>query len=310
MPAQRRDWANQGYTKIADNIWESTEGIHFAEIEGILRNITNLSVSQAQRVGVTPEQLKASTNHNVQVLEEAKKRQAQAGQQRLQEPPAASAPATEPLPVKKENGQPQPPEEEHESEHVDAEIIPPKEGIDQDEVKTLALLQHSAIVEPAVPVNEMVKSWNKYAQFTKLMLQKGDYQNIRGKMFKKKSAWRKYEVFFNLSVPMDTVRMIQQTDDQGRVIKAEVWLEMVAPNGRRSPGWAACSLSERAHGEDKTHWDERQRAHVVDCKGPCDGRPHFSHPEHDIPATAMTRARNRACADMIGAGEVSAEEVV
>ena len=34
-----------------------------------------------------------------------------------------------------------------------------------------------------------------------------------------------------------------------------------------------------------------------------------AHPNHDIPATAMTRATNRAIADLIGAGEVTAEEI-
>ena len=94
-------------------------------------------------------------------------------------------------------------------------------------------------------------------KLTKIILQNGDYQNIRGKMFKKSPRSESHARFFNLSVPLDTLRMIQQTDDLGRITKAEVWLEAVAPNGRKMPGWASCSVSEKAHEADKTHWDER-----------------------------------------------------
>src|ERR1700674_1112033 len=36
----------------------------------------------------------------------------------------------------------------------------------------------------------------------------------------------------------------------------------------------------------------------------------FSHIEHDVQATAQTRAKSRAISDLIGAGEVSAEEMM
>jgi hypothetical protein len=41
----------------------------------------------------------------------------------------------------------------------------------------------------------------------------------------------------------------------------------------------------------------------------CNGRLHFSHPG-DVSATAFTRAKNRAISDLIGAGEISAEEAI
>ena len=53
------------------------------------------------------------------------------------------------------------------------------------------------------------------------------------------------------------------------------------PNGCFADGWGNCSRGERG----------------------------FAHPNHDIPATAHTRATNRAIADLIGAGEVTAEEM-
>ena len=53
------------------------------------------------------------------------------------------------------------------------------------------------------------------------------------------------------------------------------------PTGRYADGWGNCSRQEG----------------------------NKAHPNHDIPATAMTRATNRAIADLIGAGEVTAEEI-
>ena len=38
-------------------------------------------------------------------------------------------------------------------------------------------------------------------------------------------------------------------------------------------------------------------------------RQRFSNPENDVRGTAHTRAKNRAISDLIGAGEVSAEEI-
>ena len=38
-------------------------------------------------------------------------------------------------------------------------------------------------------------------------------------------------------------------------------------------------------------------------------RNRFNNAEHDVPSTAHTRAKNRAIADLIGAGEVTADEM-
>jgi len=93
-------------------------------------------------------------------------------------------------------------------------------------------------------------------------------------------------------------------DDRHRVISGEFSVEAVAPNGRTAIGWGSCSIEERAHQDDKIDGKGK-----VICPGPCDGRKHFSNPDHDVPATAHTRAKNRAISDLIGAGEVSAEEI-
>jgi len=68
---------------------------------------------------------------------------------------------------------------------------------------------------------------------------------------------------------------------------AEFVVRATAPNGRSVDGWGAASVAEKGNPSGKA----------------------LGKLMHDIPATAETRAKNRACADLFGLGEVSAEEV-
>jgi hypothetical protein len=80
-----------------------------------------------------------------------------------------------------------------------------------------------------------------------------------------------------------------------------------------SDGIGACDRYERCCDPDtctkQEFWEDsgRPTGHTH-CTYPCK-QAHFSNPQHDIPATAFTRASNRAKADLFGMGEVSAEEV-
>ena len=150
-----------------------------------------------------------------------------------------------------------------------------------------------------VDVDGALEWWDDYQRLTKELLTDDDYQDGE---FKKKSAWRKYGTAFQITVKKVSKDILR--DDQGRVITAEWEVEAIAPNGRSIPGYGACSIWDKSHELDKVDKNER-----VTCKGPCNGRKHFDKPEHDIPSTAFTRAFNRAISDMIGAGEVSAEEM-
>jgi hypothetical protein len=122
---------------------------------------------------------------------------------------------------------------------------------------------------------------------------------------KKKSAYRKMAVFFGLTFPSRgqsvdieikelTSGIVKIERGNGYVMttymdtgptfstqKVECSVEVRAPNGRLVTGYGACSSEERG----------------------------FTHHDHDIPATAFTRALNRAISDMIGMGDVSAEEI-
>lgn len=159
-----------------------------------------------------------------------------------------------------------------------------------------------SLVRPSAPIAQIEQAFRDYTSLCERLLVPDDYQQIGQKSFRKKSAWRKLATAFGVSVEM----LWKEYERDGRhIIRAEVMSRAVAPNGRFMDGLGACDYYERCCGPkcntSHTHCPMK-RGEVCDWS-------HFSHPQHDIPATAMTRATNRACSDLFGMGEVSAEEV-
>jgi hypothetical protein len=99
------------------------------------------------------------------------------------------------------------------------------------------------------------------------------------KEFIKRSGWRILGVWAMASA--EIVEEKYSRDDQGRIQRAYVRVVATTPNGRHMDGIGICDRGERG----------------------------FTKAEHDIPATAHTRAINRAFADLFGLGAVSAEEM-
>lgn len=130
-----------------------------------------------------------------------------------------------------------------------------------------------------VNVELALQQWTIYQELTQHLLDESDYQKIGDRKFKKKSAWRKYMRAFNISTTIQEKEI--EKDKHGRVTNATFIIKAISPDGRYAEGWGNCSKFERK----------------------------FNKPNHDIPSTAMTRATNRAVSDLIGAGEVSAEEI-
>ena len=98
--------------------------------------------------------------------------------------------------------------------------------------------------------------------------------NIKGRPFRKKGYWRAIRTAFNLNVAC--VR--EEADDYGwRVV-----YRATTPNGRFADGDGSCEYEEKAEGQDT---------------------------EHNVRAHAHTRAFNRAVSNLVGFGEVSAEEI-
>lgn len=203
-----------------------------------------------------------------------------------------------------------------------------------------AIIEHKVkdganIIESIGP-DEAKKMWNKYLSLEKEILSDTDYlyfvsykyrsgskvysskkafankkeadayaKEWNGTIEKRKTktAFRKLATFYNLSIPQSTQQsqvdskqvgnfIVQMERGEGftstsymdlnlNIVKADVTVFVSAPNGRVQMGRGVCAATERS----------------------------FNHPDHDIPSTAFTRALNRAISDMIGYGEVSAEEV-
>ena len=145
--------------------------------------------------------------------------------------------------------------------------------------EVMVVEQNSAAIS-TVNVDQALQEWEAYQKITEMMLDESDYQNIQGRAFKKKSAWRKYARAFNITTEIID-KDIVKSEKTGAVREASFVVRATLPTGRYADGWGNCSRQEG----------------------------NKAHPNHDIPATAMTRAANRAIADLIGAGEVTAEEI-
>ena len=167
--------------------------------------------------------------------------------------------------------------------------------------------QAGALVRPAASMEAIAKAFADYQQLVQNLLDEGDFQQIGPRKFPKKSAWRKLAVAFGVSLEVRERNI--ETDEDGSVLRADFVVRAVAPNGRYSDGWGACSRFERCC--PKGCKKSGRHEHCPAAKGEvCPGVTHFSHAEHDIPATAATRSANRAASDLFGFGQVSAEEIL
>jgi len=133
------------------------------------------------------------------------------------------------------------------------------------------------MIRPIVTVEKALEAWQEYQSLKTKLADKGDFANIQGKQHPTKQFANKLSKFFGLSV---------------QIIKAEkevfedsftwhIWARATAPNGQFRESDGHCSSKERK----------------------------FAHLEHDVYATAVTRAKNRAILELAGFGEVTAEEI-
>lgn len=153
------------------------------------------------------------------------------------------------------------------------------------------------VMEDYVPnVENAVAQWKAYIALCSKegILDEGDYQKIivkekdpvTGKYvpvereFKKKSAWQKLARAFNVNTKI--IEKEYQRTKTGAIKEAYYLVQATLPNGRCVESDALCSRSEK--GKSKVS-------------------------DHTIMSTAKTRATNRAISELIGAGEVSSEEM-
>ena len=143
---------------------------------------------------------------------------------------------------------------------------------------------------------------DNYQETIKALLTKEDYQAIAGKDFKKKSAWRKLATAFRISDEVIDEKL--EFDETGQIVSARYRVKATLPNGRSTEGVGVCTIYDkiRYHPTSKFDADKETPSNFI-------LRGRYSNAEHDVPSTAHTRAKNRAISDLIGAGDVSAEEI-
>ena len=151
-----------------------------------------------------------------------------------------------------------------------------------DESMAVAVYEPQAVavgmVRPLAGAADAARAIAEYEALKRAIIQPGDVQKINGRDFLKKAFWRRVAACFGLSLELVSE---QRGFDEGGHLFYSVVYRAEAPNGRAMPGDGYCSTAEPGRGA----W-----------------------PEHNVRATAHTRAKNRAISDLVGGGEVSAEE--
>lgn len=136
-------------------------------------------------------------------------------------------------------------------------------------------------LEPVRPAEKLAASFREFEELKRLVLTPADTYRVGGEDLRiRKSGWRKLALAFDLTD--EIVDEIQEKDPKDP--NTWVWhvrVRVSARGGRTVEGVSSCSTRERK----------------------------FSHPDHDTHALAHTRAKSRAIADMLGAGDLIAEEL-
>lgn len=148
--------------------------------------------------------------------------------------------------------------------------------------------QQPGLITPAGSLDQTVEQFRIYQQMRSQLGTQDDFQRISGKLHPKKSFVRKVQRFFNLSC--EIVQDEPLRDSEGQII---AWLAKARAihlgTGAYQEADGSCGFDEKV---DKYGKVDPKRATI-----------------HNIRAHAVTRAKNRAILDLVGFGEVSAEEI-
>lgn len=156
-----------------------------------------------------------------------------------------------------------------------------------DEGAIVPLDDVAGIVKPALTVEQTRELARRIAQVKAAIISDSDTVSIGGKKYITRSGVRKYAMAFNVSDEVLSREKEEWEDDAGR--KQFAWTVVVRAFATDMKG----RVVKECQGIGVCASDERR----------------FAHPRHDVLATAHTRAKNRAIMDLIGGGEVTAEEI-
>ena len=134
----------------------------------------------------------------------------------------------------------------------------------------------SLITEPTEL--QVLEHYKKFQFLKKKILNTQEHIiSINNKAYIKRSGWQAIALAFNISTRI----LSEEREEKLQYFGYRVVVEAKASNGRTAVGDGACFSNERA----------------------------FAHIEHDVHAVAVTRATNRAISNIVGSGEVTAEEI-
>ncbi len=154
------------------------------------------------------------------------------------------------------------------------------------------------IIDTPLPVfngAQMVEAFKSYQQLQQALdhAMPDQIMSIEGRKFRKKGYWRALAVAFNLTV--EVVTEAREADgifgDGQENFGYRVTYRALARNGRAVVGDGSCFAIEKARRDEA--WKVRPRQAT----------------EHNVRSHAHTRAFNRAVSNLVGFGEVSAEEI-
>lgn len=140
------------------------------------------------------------------------------------------------------------------------------------------------LVLPLLSADEMARAIQAYQNLQKSLdaSMPDQIMSIRGRKFRKKGYWRSIRTAFGLSVACTADERITTAEDWGY----RVTYRATSPGGNFADGDGTCMASEKTYSGDASQATE-----------------------HNIRSHAHTRAFNRAVSNLVGFGEVSAEEM-
>jgi len=170
---------------------------------------------------------------------------------------------------------------EQKNERNSAKVIEKKTVSDQELPASKLIPKIREFDRPVVKLEEALEAWKQYHQLINALIKEGDIIDVRGVKKAKKSGINKIARFFGYSCEIVRASKEIITSAEGKKgFVWKVWAKAIAPNGRFRVAGAACSSFERT----------------------------FAHLEHDVLATAETRAKKRAIEELAGMGDLELEE--
>ncbi len=167
----------------------------------------------------------------------------------------------------------------------------------------------STLVRPVASILAVKEVFQAFEQAKRDLLTAKDVITADGQAYIKKSGWRKIGVYFGVSLQKISEGWVPGADKVWQVT-----YRAIAPGGQYQDATAYCSWKESMALGRLRSADEYARKMVAAQKWTSErAKDHIdgvmAKLEHDIRVTAETRAKNRAISDLVGGGEISAEEI-